>query len=80
MFLLFFFLQIPTCAPSTPSVSQSCPKICSWRAASVGNVLNCCGMYNQGKNGVFKHHRPAWNRLVLMVVVVGFDSHACMSV
>jgi hypothetical protein len=31
---------------STPSVSQSCPKMCSWLAVSVVNVLERCGLPN----------------------------------
>uniref|UniRef100_A0A8C9R7L0 Si:ch1073-429i10.3 n=1 Tax=Scleropages formosus TaxID=113540 RepID=A0A8C9R7L0_SCLFO len=31
-------LRTPTCAPSTPSVSPSCPKTSSWPVASVGSV------------------------------------------
>uniref|UniRef100_A0AAZ3QS44 Core Histone H2A/H2B/H3 domain-containing protein n=1 Tax=Oncorhynchus tshawytscha TaxID=74940 RepID=A0AAZ3QS44_ONCTS len=34
-------LRTPTCAPSMPSVSPSCPKTSSWHAASVESVLRC---------------------------------------
>merc|ERR1712241_1032256 len=34
-------LRTPTCVPSTPSVSQSCPKISSWPGESVARELNC---------------------------------------
>merc|ERR1712029_885410 len=33
-------LRIPTCVPSTPSVSLSCPKISSWPEESVARELN----------------------------------------
>uniref|UniRef100_A0A8C5G3Z2 Histone H3.3 n=1 Tax=Gouania willdenowi TaxID=441366 RepID=A0A8C5G3Z2_GOUWI len=33
--------RTPTCAPSTPSVSPSCPKTSSWHVAFAGNVLRC---------------------------------------
>jgi len=41
-----FYRQTPTCAPSTPSASPSCPRTCSWLAASVesapkSTALNC---------------------------------------
>ena len=34
-------LRIATCAPSTPSASPSCPRTCSWRAAS-GDPSTAC--------------------------------------
>ena len=36
---LWVSLRTPTCAPSTPSVSPSCPRTSSWPAASVVSVL-----------------------------------------
>uniref|UniRef100_A0A8C7KR90 Histone H2A/H2B/H3 domain-containing protein n=1 Tax=Oncorhynchus kisutch TaxID=8019 RepID=A0A8C7KR90_ONCKI len=33
-------LRTPTCVPSMPSVSPSCPKTSSWHVASVGSVLS----------------------------------------
>merc|ERR1712051_988739 len=33
------FSGTPTCAPATPSVGPSCPKISNWLAVSVVNVL-----------------------------------------
>uniref|UniRef100_A0A3P8U7P4 H3.3 histone B n=1 Tax=Amphiprion percula TaxID=161767 RepID=A0A3P8U7P4_AMPPE len=32
-------LRTPTCAPSTPSVSPSCPKTSSWHVVSAGSAL-----------------------------------------
>uniref|UniRef100_A0A452V565 Uncharacterized protein n=1 Tax=Ursus maritimus TaxID=29073 RepID=A0A452V565_URSMA len=32
--------RTPTCAPSTPSASPSCPRTSSWRAASAGRGRN----------------------------------------
>uniref|UniRef100_A0A8D2ZD76 Core Histone H2A/H2B/H3 domain-containing protein n=1 Tax=Scophthalmus maximus TaxID=52904 RepID=A0A8D2ZD76_SCOMX len=33
--------RTPTCAPSTPSVSPSCPKTSSWHVVSAGSALRC---------------------------------------
>uniref|UniRef100_A0A8D2DBI9 Histone H2A/H2B/H3 domain-containing protein n=1 Tax=Sciurus vulgaris TaxID=55149 RepID=A0A8D2DBI9_SCIVU len=33
--------RTPTCAPSTPSASPSCPRTSSWRAASAGRGRKC---------------------------------------
>merc|ERR1712203_69286 len=35
---LLVFSKIPTCAPSTPSVSPSCPRTSNWPVVSVVNV------------------------------------------
>uniref|UniRef100_A0A8C8BY93 Core Histone H2A/H2B/H3 domain-containing protein n=1 Tax=Oncorhynchus tshawytscha TaxID=74940 RepID=A0A8C8BY93_ONCTS len=38
---LLVCLRTPTCAPSMPSVSPSCPKTSNWPVVSVGSALRC---------------------------------------
>uniref|UniRef100_A0A3Q3BD54 Histone H3.3 n=1 Tax=Kryptolebias marmoratus TaxID=37003 RepID=A0A3Q3BD54_KRYMA len=53
-------LRTPTCAPSTPSVSPSCPKTSSWPAASAESVLK---RFSDLRQAVF------WFLLLLYLVV-----------
>ena len=53
------FVQTPTCAPSMPSESPSCPRTCSWPAASAGSVPKGRER-RRWSNGVFQHHPSPW--------------------
>uniref|UniRef100_A0A665T2W2 Uncharacterized protein n=1 Tax=Echeneis naucrates TaxID=173247 RepID=A0A665T2W2_ECHNA len=49
--------RTPTCAPSTPRESPSCPKTSSWPAASAERELRPAGTEQPQHNGSFKSHR-----------------------
>ena len=49
-------LKTPTCAPSTPSVSPSCPKTFSWPAESAESVHKSIASNTYNTNGSFRSH------------------------
>ncbi|XDV52552.1 hypothetical protein PO909_021272 [Leuciscus waleckii] len=52
--------RTPTCAPSTPRGSPSCPKIFSWPAASAESALKSASASTH--NGSFKSHQNCTER------------------
>uniref|UniRef100_A0A8C1W316 Histone H2A/H2B/H3 domain-containing protein n=1 Tax=Cyprinus carpio TaxID=7962 RepID=A0A8C1W316_CYPCA len=48
--------RTPTCAPSTPRESPSCPKTSSWRAASAESALKLPADSHSAHKGSFQSH------------------------
>ncbi|EDW37681.1 GL16668 [Drosophila persimilis] len=68
--------EIPTCAPSMPSVSQSCPRTSNWPDVSVASVLKLIFLRQAHINfiqiGPFQDHKIIFNEIFYFCILVLF--------